>query len=62
MFVFTVVVLIYFFLTNTGSKIQCFLCIILSTVYAIVLWANFFVKLFMSKYAPEQSPFKNKID
>ena len=39
-----------------------FVCIVLSIVYAIVLWANFFVKLLLSKYAPEQPTFKNKID
>ena len=50
MFVFIVVVW-KFFLINTWSKILCFFVynvITLSIVYAIVLWANFYVKLLMS--------------
>ena len=54
MFVFTVVVWIFSFNKYMIQNPVFFLCIILSIVYAIVLWANFFVKLFMSKYAPEQ--------
>ena len=61
MFVFTEVVWIFFF-NKYMIQNPVVLCIILSIVYAIVLWANFFVKLFMSKYAPEKPPFKNKID